>query len=44
MVSLGNVALRARDKIYWDAENMRVTNVPEANQYVRREYRTGWTL
>ncbi len=44
MVSLGNVALCAREKIYWDAKNMRVTNVPDANKYVRREYRTGWTL
>ena len=44
MVSLGNLAIRTRQKVYWDAENMRVTNVPEANQYVRREYRRGWTL
>jgi len=44
MVSLGNLAIRTRQKVYWDAENMRVTNVPEANQYVRREYRQGWTL
>jgi predicted dehydrogenase len=44
MVSLGNVALRAKEKIYWDAKNMRVTNVPDANKYVRREYRSGWSL
>jgi len=44
MVLLGNVALRAREKIYWDADNMKVTNVPEADKYVRREYRAGWTL
>ena len=44
MVSLGNVALRAKEKIYWDAKNMKVTNVPEANRYVRREYRSGWSL
>lgn len=31
-------------KMIWDAENMRVTNFDEANQFVRREYRDGWTL
>lgn len=42
---LGNVALRCGNKkLYWDGPNMRVTNVPEANQYLRREYRKGWTL
>ena len=39
---LGVVALRAGRKIEYDAANMRVTNVPEANQYLQREYRTGW--
>jgi hypothetical protein len=28
----------------WDGENMKITNVPEANQYLHREYRQGWTL
>jgi predicted dehydrogenase len=43
---LGLVALRAGQgrKILYDAENMRVTNVPEANAYLTREYRAGWTL
>ncbi|GAC1648314.1 MAG: Gfo/Idh/MocA family oxidoreductase [Gemmatimonadaceae bacterium] len=43
---LGLVALRAGQgrKIYYDSENMRVTNAPEANQYLMREYRPGWTL
>jgi hypothetical protein len=44
MVLLGNVAVRAGRKIYWDGPNMRCTNLPEANQYLRREYRAGWTL
>jgi hypothetical protein len=30
--------------VEWDAKNMRSTNVPEANQYVKREYRKGWSL
>lgn len=26
----------------WDGENMRVTNFEPANQFIKREYRTGW--
>ena len=44
VVLLGNVAVRAGKKLYWDGPNMRVTNIPEANKYLRREYRAGWTL
>ncbi len=43
-VLLGTVAYRAGQKFEWDAENLKVTNCPEANQYVQREYREGWTL
>jgi predicted dehydrogenase len=39
---LGMVALRAGKKISYDGENMRVTNVSAANDYLKREYRTGW--
>jgi predicted dehydrogenase len=39
---LGVVSLRAGKKLTYDGANMRVTNVPEANQYLAREYRTGW--
>ena len=41
---LGNVALRSGKKLYWDAAEMKVVNVPEAQQYVRQEYRQGWSL
>ncbi|HID21726.1 MAG TPA: Gfo/Idh/MocA family oxidoreductase [Planctomycetaceae bacterium] len=41
---LGNIALKVGQRIEWDAEGMRVTNCPEANQYVRREYRKGWEV
>lgn len=43
---LGMVALRAGQgkKILYDAPNMRITNVPEANQYLTREYRQGWSV
>lgn len=39
---LGVVSLRAGKKILYDSANMRVTNVPEANQYLSRTYRQGW--
>lgn len=31
-----------RKKLLWDAQNMKITNFDEANQFVKREYRTGW--
>ncbi|MCU0358489.1 MAG: gfo/Idh/MocA family oxidoreductase, partial [Cyclobacteriaceae bacterium] len=33
-----------RKKLLWDAKNMRITNFEEANQFVKREYRKGWSL
>ncbi|HEY8551536.1 MAG TPA: Gfo/Idh/MocA family oxidoreductase [Vicinamibacterales bacterium] len=41
---LGNVAYRVGKKIEWDSANMRVTNAPEAERFIRREYRSGWKL
>lgn len=29
-------------KLLWDGENMKVTNFEPANQFVKRDYRTGW--
>ncbi|MDO4573703.1 MAG: Gfo/Idh/MocA family oxidoreductase [Planctomycetia bacterium] len=43
-VLLGNVAFRSGKKLEWDAENMKITNAPEANAYLEREYRDGWIL
>jgi hypothetical protein len=39
---LGGVALRVGKKLHWDASAMRATNAPEADQFLRREYRRGW--
>jgi predicted dehydrogenase len=51
VVLLGNVALRVelrekltRTKLLWDGPNMKITNLPEANQFLQREYRKDWTL
>jgi hypothetical protein len=50
-VLLGNVALRVqlreeltRQRLEWDSAALKVTNIPEANQFIRREYRAGWKL
>ncbi len=51
VVLLGNIALRMGQKLYekgiklyYDGPNMKITNLLEANKYIRSEYRDGWTL
>jgi predicted dehydrogenase len=41
---LGNVALRAQNRIVWDGVAGRVTNDEKANRWLHRPYRAGWTL
>ena len=41
-ILLGNIALRMQKKLIWDAENLQITNVAEANAYLRKHYRDGW--
>ena len=41
-VNLYAVALRTRKRLLYDAEAVKITNVPEANNYLSREYRKGW--
>jgi predicted dehydrogenase len=41
---LGLVAYRAGKKLQYDGASGRVTNCPEANQYLSKKYRPGWTL
>lgn len=44
-VLLGNVSYRAGGKkLTWDAESLKATNCPEADAFIKREYRAGWTL
>lgn len=44
-IMLGSVALRTRKVLKWDGPNMKATNAPEADQYLRGEaYRAGWEL
>jgi len=45
MVLMGNLAVRFPNKrLLWDGLNIQVTNDADANGYVRRQYRQGWTL
>jgi hypothetical protein len=43
-ILLGAVALRARKKVEYDTANMKITNMPEAEKFLIREYRPGWEL
>ena len=44
VVLLGNVALRAGQRIEWDAKKLQVTNVKAANDFLKTEYRKGWQV
>lgn len=44
-ILLGNVAMRVQEKeLLWDGPGMRFENSSEANQYLHKTYRDGWTL
>ena len=50
-VLLGNVALRpqlrerlTQTNLNWDSARMAFSNIPEANRFLRREYRKGWEI
>ena len=44
IILLGCVALRSGKKLNWDGPSSRATNAPEVAQYVKRDYRKGWSL
>jgi predicted dehydrogenase len=41
---IGNVALRTGKTIEWDSTHMRATNASDADQYIRPEFRRGWSI
>ncbi|HEY2582544.1 MAG TPA: Gfo/Idh/MocA family oxidoreductase [Mucilaginibacter sp.] len=41
-VNLYAAALRAGKLLKYDAASRQITNIPEANKYLAREYRSGW--
>jgi predicted dehydrogenase len=44
-VLLGMVCVRnGGDKIYWDSANLKITNDPDANEFLHYKYRAGWEI
>ncbi len=43
-VLLGIVALRTGRRLEWNSRKLKAAGCPEADQYIKREYRKGWTL
>jgi hypothetical protein len=41
-INLYAVALRTGRRLLYDPAAMKITNIPEANKYLAREYRKGW--
>ena len=41
---LGCVAYRANKKLEWDPEALKAKNCPEADPFIKRPYREGWSL
>jgi predicted dehydrogenase len=44
---LGNLAIRLKERntiLKWDAANLRITNLNEANEFIQMKYRKGWEL
>jgi hypothetical protein len=43
-LALAAIAFRVSGKLDWDSANMRFTNSPEANKYVKPVFRKGWEM
>lgn len=43
-VLLGNVAYRVGKAIQWDAKTLTAIDCPEADQFIRKDYRPGWEI
>lgn len=43
-VLLGTVAIRSGKRIEWDAAGFKIPNAPDAEKWLHKEYRKGWTL
>ncbi|MBM4075325.1 MAG: Gfo/Idh/MocA family oxidoreductase, partial [Planctomycetes bacterium] len=41
-ILLGNVAMKAGKLLEWDGPNLNFKNAPEANVFLKRDYRSGW--
>lgn len=43
-VLLGNVAYRVGSRLEWNAKRLRVTNCPQAEEFIQHQYRKGWKI
>ena len=44
-ILLGTVAIRTPDvTLQWNSAQMKISNYPDAENYLRRTYRTGWQV
>jgi hypothetical protein len=44
-VQLGNIAARLPGKkLEWDAASLKITNLPDANRFLMKEYRAGFEV
>ncbi len=44
-ILMGNIAVRyPNEELLWDSQNLKITNKPEANKWLTREYREGWDI
>jgi len=44
-VNLASISLRLGGRrLLWDSAGAKITNIPEANRFLTREYRQGWEL
>ncbi len=41
---LGNVAFRTGKKLHWNPDELKAINAPEADPFIRRDYRQPWRL
>jgi hypothetical protein len=41
---LGNVAYRCGQKLEWDAKQLKASNCAQADAFIRRTPRPGWSL
>lgn len=44
VVLLGNAAIGTKEKLVWDSKNMKATNCPEAESFIRPVYQNGWKI
>jgi len=44
LVLLGSVALRTKKVLAWDGPAMKATNAPEAERFLKEQYREGWEI